>query len=93
MGKIVGCGLGAKVMKYSGKESLQVGVGMIARAEVALIVATQGLQRGIINDATFTSVVLLVVVSTIVTPPLLKLLFSREKPPLSGEETTAGVKS
>ncbi|MFQ9800457.1 MAG: hypothetical protein ACLR23_17835 [Clostridia bacterium] len=43
-----------------------------------LIVATQGLQRGIINDATFTSVVLLVVVSTIVTPPLLKLLFSRE---------------
>ena len=93
LGKIVGCGLGAKVMKYSGKESLQVGVGMIARAEVALIVATQGLQRGIINDATFTSVVLLVVVSTIVTPPLLKLLFSREKPPLSGEETTAGVKS
>lgn len=78
LGKIVGCGLGAKLSGFTSKQSMQIGVGMIARAEVALIVATQGLNRGIIGNETFTSVVLLVVVSTIVTPPLLKYLFSKE---------------
>jgi Kef-type K+ transport system membrane component KefB len=79
-GKIIGCGLGARLSGFSPKHSLQVGIGMIARAEVALIVANQGLKSGIIKDETFTSVVLLVVISTIVTPPLLKLLFKGEKP-------------
>lgn len=80
IGKIVGCGLGAKATGFTTKQSLQIGVGMIARAEVALIVATEGITRGIITDQTFTSIVLLVVISTIVTPPLLKMLFSKEKP-------------
>lgn len=76
--KIVGCGLAARVSKFSWKRSMQIGVGMIARAEVALIVANQGLKMGLITDETFTSVVLLVVISTIVTPPLLKTLFKGE---------------
>ncbi|WP_105614260.1 cation:proton antiporter [Vallitalea okinawensis] len=80
IGKIVGCGLGARATGFTTKQSLQIGVGMIARAEVALIVATEGITRGIITDQTFTSIVLLVVISTIVTPPLLKMLFSKEKP-------------
>ncbi|GMQ63922.1 cation:proton antiporter [Vallitalea maricola] len=79
-GKIVGCGLGARLSGFKGKQSLQVGVGMIARAEVALIVANQGLRSNIITNRTFTSIVLLVVISTIVTPPLLKMLFKNEKP-------------
>lgn len=79
-GKIVGCGLGAKISKFSNKQAMQIGIGMIARAEVALIVANQGLKSGIIKSETFTSVVLLVVISTIVTPPLLKLLFKDEEP-------------
>ncbi|TCK92407.1 Kef-type K+ transport system membrane component KefB [Natranaerovirga hydrolytica] len=78
--KILGAGIGAKVSQFTTKESLQIGVGMIARAEVALIVATQGLLRGIISDPTFTSIVLLVVISTIITPPLLKYLFKDETP-------------
>jgi Kef-type K+ transport system membrane component KefB len=80
LGKIIGCGLGAKVSGFSNKHSMQIGIGMIARAEVALIVANQGLKSNLITNQTFTSVVLLVVISTIVTPPLLKILFKGEKP-------------
>ncbi|WP_304943161.1 cation:proton antiporter [Vallitalea guaymasensis] len=80
LGKIVGCGLGARLSGFKGRQSLQIGVGMIARAEVALIVANQGLRSNIITNKTFTSIVLLVVISTIVTPPLLKMLFKSEKP-------------
>lgn len=80
LGKIIGCGVGARISGFTGRHSMQVGIGMIARAEVALIVANQGLSSGIITNQTFTSVVLLVVISTIVTPPLLKLLFKKEAP-------------
>lgn len=79
VGKILGCGMGAKLSGFNNKKSLQIGVGMIARAEVALIVATQGINRGFIKKETFTSIVLLVVISTMITPPLLKLLFKNEK--------------
>lgn len=80
LGKIIGCGFGAKLSGFSNKRSMQVGIGMIARAEVALIVANQGMKSGIIGHETFTSIVLLVVISTIVTPPFLKLLFKGEEP-------------
>lgn len=78
-GKIIGCGIGAKLSKFSNKHSMQIGIGMIARAEVALIVANQGMKMNIITESTFTSVVLLVLISTIITPPLLKMLFKGEK--------------
>lgn len=47
--KIVGCGLGAKLCHFTGKESLQVGVGMVCRGEVALIVANRGLELGVLS--------------------------------------------
>ncbi|HHW66285.1 MAG: hypothetical protein PWP07_1335 [Epulopiscium sp.] len=78
-GKIIGCGLGALLSKFKLRQALQIGVGMIARAEVALIIASQGVAAKVITDATFTSIVLLVVISTLVTPPLLKYAFSNEK--------------
>ncbi len=81
VGKMIGCYAGAKLSGFSRKHSLQIGIGMIARAEVALIVANQGYRDKIISNPTFTSIVLLVVISTILTPPLLKLLF-KEEPPL-----------
>lgn len=80
LGKIVGCYVGAKASGFSKKHSMQIGIGMIARAEVALIVANQGFRGNIIGIETFTSIVLLVVFSTILTPPLLKLLFKGEPP-------------
>lgn len=73
--KIVGCGLGAKLCRYSNEESLQIGVGMISRGEVALIVATKGAALGLINTELFGPVIVVVVVTTIITPILLKLVF------------------
>ena len=76
--KIVGCGLGAKLCHFTGKESLQVGVGMVCRGEVALIVANRGLSMGVLSSAMMTPVVITVVGGTILTPILLKLVFRGE---------------
>lgn len=73
--KVVGCGLGAKICKYTSKESLQIGVGMISRGEVALIVANKGEAVELMSDKFFAPVIIMVVFTTVVTPVLLKLVF------------------
>ena len=73
--KIVGCGLGARLCRYSGQDSLRIGVGMISRGEVALIVANNGISAGLMKDAFFGPVVLMVIATTILTPVLLKLVY------------------
>lgn len=73
--KVIGCGLGAKICKYTSKESLQIGVGMISRGEVALIVANKGEAVGLMSDKFFAPVIIMVVFTTVVTPVLLKLVF------------------
>lgn len=82
LSKMLGCALGAKVCKYSNRESLQIGVGMVSRGEVALIVATKGADLGLISTELFGPVIVVVVVTTIITPILLKLVFKdkEEKP-------------
>lgn len=77
--KIVGCGLGAKIMGYTGQESLQIGVGMISRGEVALIVANKGESLGLIGDELYAPIVVTVVITTIITPILLKVVFKDKK--------------
>ena len=74
--KIIGCGLAAKVCRFSWGDSLKVGVGMMTRGEVALIVAQKGLDIGVVDSVYFTAVILLIVVSSIVTPLALKGLFA-----------------
>lgn len=73
--KVIGCGLGAKICKYTSKESLQIGVGMISRGEVALIVANKGEAVGLMSDKFFAPVIIMVVFTTVITPVLLKLVF------------------
>lgn len=73
LGKIIGSGLGARLTGFGTRQSLQIGIGMIPRAEVALIVANLGKNIGMINNTVFTCTILMVVVTTIITPPLLKL--------------------
>ena len=73
--KLGGCGLGAKVCGFTGRESVQVGVGMVCRGEVALIVANRGLAMGVLSSAMMTPVVITVIGGTILTPILLKLVF------------------
>ncbi len=70
--KVVGCGLGAKLCGFTGKESLQVGIGMISRGEVALIVAQKGYALGLIDAAMFPPIVIVVIATTIFTPIALK---------------------
>ena len=77
--KIVGCGLGAKLCGYSKNESTQIGVGMISRGEVALIVASKGSALGLMSDVYFGPVIIVVIMTTIITPILLKVVFSQEK--------------
>ena len=79
--KIIGCGLGAKLCKYSNREALQIGVGMISRGEVALIVANKGAAVGLMSDTYFGPIVIMVIITTIITPILLKLVFKDSKKP------------
>ena len=73
--KVIGCGLTAKVMGYNMNESLKVGVGMMTRGEVALIVAQKGLSVGMLDEKYFASVILLIIVSSVTTPIVLKILY------------------
>lgn len=79
LSKVAGCGLGARFCGFRGKQALQIGVGMISRGEVALIVAEKGRQIGLIDADLFAPVVLVVIVTTLLTPILLKIVFAKEK--------------
>lgn len=78
--KIIGCGLAAKLCRFSWGDSLKVGVGMMTRGEVALIVAQKGLEVGVVDPVYFTAVILLIVVSSVLTPLVLKVLFTKMPP-------------
>lgn len=84
--KVIGCGLGAKICKYTNKESLQIGVGMISRGEVALIVANKGEAVGLMSDKFFAPIVIMVVLTTIITPVLLKVVFKDKNDADKAEE-------
>jgi len=76
--KIVGCGIMARLCKFNGLDSLKIGVGMMTRGEVALIVAQKGLSAGLLTPVYFTSVIFLIIVSSILTPIILKILYSKD---------------
>lgn len=78
--KIIGCGLMARICRFNGLDSLKIGVGMMTRGEVALIVAQKGLSAGLLTPVYFTSVILLIIVSSILTPIVLKVLYSKDAP-------------
>lgn len=91
--KAIGCGVFARIFGFSTGESLRVGVGMISRGEVGLIVAGYGLANNLIGRDVFSASVIMVLVTTMVTPPLLRMTFPRGAPPAEVvivEETIAG---
>ena len=75
LGKVIGCGLCARTLGFDGKDSLRIGVGMMTRGEVALITAQKGLAVGLLTAEFFTPVILLILVSSVITPILLKKLY------------------
>lgn len=78
--KLLGCGLGVKLVGFSNVEAFQVGVGMVSRGEVGLIVASIGIAAGAISEELFTVTVVMVLVTTLVTPPALRWALSRGQP-------------
>ncbi len=79
LSKIIGCGLAGRITGFKGKNALKIGVGMMTRGEVALIVSQKGLAVGLMDSKFFTSVILLIICSSILTPVLLKILYSEKK--------------
>jgi Kef-type K+ transport system membrane component KefB len=78
IGKVVGCGGAARLLRMSRGESLQIGVGMISRGEVAIITANIGLQNHIISSSVFIPTLIVVILTTVITPALLKIVFSHK---------------
>ncbi|RFZ79339.1 cation:proton antiporter [Lacrimispora amygdalina] len=87
--KVIGCGIGAKLCGYKNYQSIRIGVGMISRGEVALIVAGKGQQLGLLSGDFLGPVVLVVIITTIITPIILKPVF-RLGPSVPFTETRLG---
>ena len=77
--KLFGCALGGKICGYSTRECFQIGAGMISRGEVALIVAKKGESCGLMDPKLFGPLVIVVVLTTIIAPIILKILFAKYK--------------
>lgn len=80
VGKIFGAAAGARLGGLSGHESFQLGTGMVARGEVSLIVAAAGSYAGLLDAGAYSAIVAAVLLTTLVTPPMLRFAFERLKP-------------
>ncbi|KEI79593.1 sodium:proton antiporter [Clostridium botulinum A2 117] len=76
LAKVIGCFIGGRICKYTYAESLRIGIGMISRGEVALIIAKKGAALGLIEAQFFGSIVFVVIATTLITPILLKMVYS-----------------
>jgi Kef-type K+ transport system membrane component KefB len=86
LGKWLGAGWGARIGGLSRLEATQLGAGMISRGEVGLIVADVGVNNGLLLENEFSAVVVMVLVTTVITPPILRALFA--KPDIRREKAT-----
>lgn len=75
--KLVGCGLGAAICKYKPNQCVKVGVGMMVRGEVCLIVTQTGVKAGLIQETYYPAVILLIIISSVLTPIILKVMFRK----------------
>ena len=81
--KLIGCGFGARITGFNLKSSIQIGAAMVSRGEVALILAILGRESGLLDKDLFTSVIIVIMITTLVTPPLLKVLFEKKEEALN----------
>ncbi|MBE5901973.1 MAG: cation:proton antiporter [Lachnospiraceae bacterium] len=75
--KIIGCGLGAKLCKMQTHQSIVIGIGMVARSEVALMVAQKGIDAGMIDPGLLPAIIVSVIASALSTPVLLKMAINK----------------
>ena len=83
--KLIGCGLAAKCFRFRNIDCVKIGAGMMTRGEVALIITSKGLAMKILDPGYSTAVIMLIIVSSVVTPIMLKMLYSKS-PDTSPEE-------
>jgi Kef-type K+ transport system membrane component KefB len=79
--KLIGCGLPAWLFLRNGAQSRRVGIAMISRGEVGLIVAGVGLSSGVLMPNIYTTIVIMVAVTSLITPIWLKLEYRKESSP------------
>jgi len=89
VGKLVGCGLGAYELGW--QPALQVGVGMVPRGEVGIIVAAIGLNMAAVSDEVYSVTIIMVLATTLLAPPFLKMLFDRQTMPEAGLRSSGDV--
>ncbi len=75
--KIIGCGIMAKFCGFKNNEAIKIGIGMMSRGEVALIVAQKGLTVGLISPIYFTSIIILIIITSVLSPILLKYMYTK----------------
>lgn len=80
LGKVLGAGVGGLICRFSFKDSLKIGVGMMARAEVLIVTAQTGVDSGLISDKVIPFTLILILVSSFITPILLKVLYKNDPP-------------
>ncbi len=78
LGKFIGCCLCAKIAKFSWSDSLKAGIGMMARAEVALVCAQKGVENQLVDSAIMPFILILIVLTSFLTPILLKLIYKKD---------------
>ena len=77
--KLVGCGIPSMIFLKDRSKAMKVGVGMISRGEVGLIIAGVGVSAGALATDTYTSIIIMVAATTIITPIWLKILYKKEE--------------
>jgi Kef-type K+ transport system membrane component KefB len=76
--KVVGCGLPSIIFLKNKTKALRVGIGMVSRGEVGLIVAGVGISTGALSSDIYTTVIIMVAVTTIITPIWLKRAYMKD---------------
>ncbi len=84
--KVIGSGGGAMLARFNRLDSLRLGIGMISRGEVGLIVVAMALSQSLISNEIYSVTVFIVIVATLVTPPLLRLVYRNESAPGNGAQ-------
>jgi Kef-type K+ transport system membrane component KefB len=77
--KLIGCGLPAMLFLRNKSKAMNVGIGMISRGEVGLIVAGIGVTSGALSSNIYTTIIIMVAITTLITPLWLKKAYSKEQ--------------
>lgn len=78
IGKIIGAGAGGLICKFKFKDSLAIGIGMMARAEVLIVCASKGIDAGLVDNQIMIYTVILILITSFLTPIILKFIYRNE---------------